>query len=402
MRVSELLAPVLLAAGCHADLEVLADRPVAASAADSGSGGGEGFRASSVAAGQSHTCAVSGGALYCWGDNSRGALGTGDNENRASPTRVGTQSDWVEVAAGDQATCGRRIDGSVWCWGENSSGEVARADLAPRLEPVDVALPRPAVGVSFRFKTACALADDRTLFCWGENYEGQLGRDDPFVPGSTNPSPTPSQVPLGDDWIAVDTGQGHVCGLRSPADLWCWGRNGAELGLGPDSPVQVRTPTRVGSDSGWLTVSAGQSSTCALRGGGTLWCWGVQGAGLGFDSAADVKTPTQVGDRTGWTAVSINTFGGCALRDGHLWCWGRNAEGQLGLGDTSPRQAPARVGERADWIDIAAGRFHTCARRADGTLWCAGENVDGRLGVADFSRRDELTLVASGEAGAVR
>jgi alpha-tubulin suppressor-like RCC1 family protein len=42
-----------------------------------------------LAAGNSHTCAVlTGGAVYCWGYNFDGLLGTGDTSDRNTPTAV--------------------------------------------------------------------------------------------------------------------------------------------------------------------------------------------------------------------------------------------------------------------------------------------------------------------------
>jgi alpha-tubulin suppressor-like RCC1 family protein len=42
-----------------------------------------------LAAGSYHTCAVlTGGAVYCWGDNFDGLLGTGHTSDRYTPTAV--------------------------------------------------------------------------------------------------------------------------------------------------------------------------------------------------------------------------------------------------------------------------------------------------------------------------
>jgi alpha-tubulin suppressor-like RCC1 family protein len=148
----------------------------------------------------------------------------------------------------------------------------------------------------------------------------------------------------------------------------------------------------VGDVEDWIAVSSGQSNTCGLRAGGTLWCWGLGSDAVLPFGEDDVPTPRQVGTESGWSDVSINTFGGCAIREEELWCWGRNAEGQLGLSDAADRYELTRVGDES-WEQVSAGRFHNCARRTDGSAWCAGENIDGRLGVGDWDRRNDLSPV---------
>src|SRR5512146_2379219 len=52
-----------------------------------------------VAIGVSHTLAIkTDHTLWAWGDNYYGQLGTGDTTNRLTPTRVGTDMDWVAAA----------------------------------------------------------------------------------------------------------------------------------------------------------------------------------------------------------------------------------------------------------------------------------------------------------------
>ena len=75
-----------------------------------------GLRAVAVAAGASHTCAVTKAAtVVCWG-----ADGWGDgNTIWAGQTRVPPSLiDVVEVSAGGGHSCARRRDGRVVCWGD--------------------------------------------------------------------------------------------------------------------------------------------------------------------------------------------------------------------------------------------------------------------------------------------
>ena len=69
------------------------------------------------AAGFAHTCAIrTDHTLWCWGFNSSGQLGLGDNTDRSTPTQVGIGTDWSHVTAGDSYTCATRADHTLWCW----------------------------------------------------------------------------------------------------------------------------------------------------------------------------------------------------------------------------------------------------------------------------------------------
>src|SRR5690606_12024896 len=119
-----------------------------------------------VDAGNDHSCAVVRGALFCWGGNQRGRLGVGDNESRVVPTRVGSLSSWVEVAAAAEHSCARRQDGSVWCFGANDVGQLGLPGVNDVLAPIAVPLSAPAFGVSSESAFSCALLEDGTLYCW--------------------------------------------------------------------------------------------------------------------------------------------------------------------------------------------------------------------------------------------
>ena len=94
-------------------------------------------------------------------------------------------------------------------------------------------------------------------------------------------------------WASVTAGYNYTCATRTNRALWCWGQNDVgQLGLGwyyegpgagnPD-PEQVISPAA----AGWATITAGESHACAIRTGGTLWCWGWNDRGqLGIGSQA--------------------------------------------------------------------------------------------------------------------
>lgn len=82
-----------------------------------------------AACGTSHSLAVtSNGELYAWGRNVYGQLGVGDNTDRSSPTRVGTDSDWVSVKAGNYHSIAIKENGQIYSWGLNNLNQCGVAE----------------------------------------------------------------------------------------------------------------------------------------------------------------------------------------------------------------------------------------------------------------------------------
>src|SRR5690606_9456614 len=147
-----------------------------------------GLSFTNVSAGGSHTCADDGdGTVYCWGDNTFGQLGTGMGDGvSAVPTAVAEPDvDEGDVSlsrpsAGTHHTCAEGSDGNVWCWGSNTFGQLGDGDNFTSEVPVAVAKPdgvatlrNPAAGENF----TCAEGSDGNVWCWGANFFGQLGND---------------------------------------------------------------------------------------------------------------------------------------------------------------------------------------------------------------------------------
>jgi alpha-tubulin suppressor-like RCC1 family protein len=155
-----------------------------------------GARAVSVAAGSQHTCALlDSGQVKCWGANRYGQLGVGDTRDRGDePAELGAALPPVDLGAGLRATalalgadhsCALLSDGAIKCWGYNTHGQLGLGDgrdrgrgpneLGEALPAVNLGSGRTAIGISAGRHHTCALLDDRTVKCWGSNSRGQLG-----------------------------------------------------------------------------------------------------------------------------------------------------------------------------------------------------------------------------------
>ena len=359
----------------------------------------QGSRWAHISAGFGHSCGIrTGGTLWCWGLNYRGQLGIGSVTDQDLPRQVTIPAagGWASVTAGSGHTCATRANGTLWCWGENNHGQLGIGNQSDQDLPRQVTTPAPGGWASVTAGDSghtCATRTGGTVWCWGLDKYGELG-----IGNDTDQDrPRLVTVPATRGWASVSVGGYHTCALRSGGTLWCWGRNGnGQLGIGytsesEDRPRQVTSPAA----GGWASVSAGGFHTCATRTGGTLWCWGYnsEGAlGIGYTSIIEDR-PRQVTTPTAgrWATITTGDDHTCAIRTGGtLWCWGDNGYGDLGIGNDSQQSRPRHVTTPAagGWGSVTAGEFHTCAIRGNGTLWCWGNNFDGQLGIGNHTDRD--------------
>lgn len=363
------------------------------------------FPTADVETGEYMTCAIAtDGALHCWGDNSGGQLGLGDDgpgTERLVPHRVGTATNWTAVAGGQFHTCGLRGT-ELYCWGMNEDGQLGLDHTFPRLLPTRV--PGAWDGVLTRDDRTCAFgASDGQLYCTGENNDGELGIGDTADRWTLTLVPPPSGAT---SWTSVALGADFTCAVDSASRLWCWGFNhDGQLATGASSDDPNPDPLRVEDDTDWVSVCAGDTHACAIKSDGSLYCWGRNAYGqLGLDHYMATYTPAPV-NLNGRSAARC--YGGedstCVITTTReLHCWGENYNGQLGQGSTyNNSRVPVRVGSAADWQDVALGQEHTCGVRSGGELYCWGRNSakdsprseGGQLGLGDRLDRASPTRV---------
>jgi len=339
-----------------------------------------------------HTCAISRGALFCWGKNDDGQLGLGDTAPHRTPMRVGNDADWADVQVAEVSSLGRKSDGTIWSFGGNDRGQLGQGDLMARNKPTPIGNDADWIAIATRFDHACALKVDGTVWCWGAGNEGQLGQNEPGRDGLDRTEPT--KITTLNDVAMVDTGQGHTCAILRNRTLWCWGRNTSSiLSQGEGTPERIKHPVQVEQAADWQRIRAGQSGSCGLR-GGRVYCWGKVNdhSQPGSPEDTDVPVPTDIGGPKGAIDLTFNTFGGCLFdAQGAGACWGRNQEGQLGLGDAEVRNDVVAL-PIGGWTWLSAGWFSTCGVN-DGQVWCTGENKDGQIGLGSVSRVSSFVKV---------
>ena len=234
------------------------------------------------------------------------------------------------------------------------------------------------------------------VYGWGLNNFNQIGNY-----GQQWRS-VPSLINSG-SWSQITAGFNSGLGIKN--NLYGWGQN--TLGqLGDNSvvtksfpnPVQginynTLSPTLVGSS--FTYVSAGVSTTAAIKNDNTLYVWGQGGTGqIGNLALWNKSSPTQV--YGSFSQVFVGTSSLFAINTNNkLYAWGLGTVGQtagymtilttsspntIGNNYLSINQSSPALLDAGSWIAITAGNLWSAAVRSDGALFTWGNRTDGTLG----------------------
>jgi alpha-tubulin suppressor-like RCC1 family protein len=374
-----------------------------------------------IATGLDHSCVISAGKAYCWGDNNHGQLGNNSTTSSNVPQAVTTTGaltgvTLTQITAGQFFTCALGSTGAAYCWGDGANGRLGNNATTDSSVPVavttsgvlaGVALTQISAGPNF----ACALGTAGAAYCWGAGSTGALGNNataDSSVPVAV----LTSGVLSGKILVQVTAAQTSACALDSTGTAYCWGSdvNGQ---LGNNSTTQSLVPVAV-TTSGALSgvtlteISGGGSFACALSAAGAAYCWGLNSNGqLGNNSTTQSLVPVAVTTSGALSGVNVVQLGAgqistCALSAaGTAYCWGGNTDGQLGNNAVTQSLVPVAVtttgvlsAKNVTQITGSLSGNQTCAMDSAGTAYCWGLNANGQLGNNAVTQSLVAVLVA--------
>lgn len=310
-----------------------------------------------ISAGQFHTCAIkSDGTLWCWGRNSEGQLGVGDNVARFVPTQVNLPKPAMKVAAGECHTCAAVSDGTLYCWGCNSHGQTGAACGPVCTSPAVVTGLSKVQDVAAGRKTTCVLTDamgGTQVWCFGGVYK------------------LPTLIIHSDlvDPILVRARSDTACAVSKANKLVCW-----------ETALSGAVPKKEAEDV--VEVAVGEQHKCAITTSSKLLCWGLNNHGqIGFSGPGEVATsPTEVPDLPVVQHVGAGLWHTCAAGlDGDVYCWGYNEYAQV-LGYPSQDVVKPVNLSSVHGGQVSLGDYHSCAVTAKGHVVCWGINLYGELG----------------------
>jgi len=250
------------------------------------------------------------GTLWGWGDSLHGVLGQnqGPGFARSSPSQIGTETTWSNCFVNAMCGMGLKTDGTFWIWGYNGFGGLGLGDSNSRSSPCQLPGTTWGAKMSGHFYGSSNIKTDGTLWAWGRNTNGALGQNNNTTYSS------PKQVGTETTWSEIHGGYySWNMGLKTDGTLWSWGRN-PQGNLGHNDQTNYSSPKQVPGTS-WSTGATAAALMGVIKTDGTLWTWGDNDNGLlGLNQGgnpANRSSPTQVGTDTTWSTITGScSYGG--------------------------------------------------------------------------------------------
>lgn len=197
--------------------------------------------------------------VICAGYNTTGQLGSGEEYSYdPGPIAEGVPGGFVEIASGDEFTCGVGAGGQLSCWGSNEHGELGLgfsdtadypetcvsqgAQVSCATQPTHVPPAPPIAHFAADMYQACALTTAGDVYCWGTPSHTSPASASPC--GATNPDckSVPQLIHGVAKATSIGVGHGHACAVTAGGAIACWGLDThGQLGRG-DGPSFEATP----------------------------------------------------------------------------------------------------------------------------------------------------------------
>ena len=225
-----------------------------------------------AAAGTNSTLVLaSDGSAYAWGSNQSGELGDGTGVNNSSPVKVTMPAGLIftQITAGETFKLAIASNGALYSWGDNLMGELGTGTSdAQANAPVAVAMPSgvKVLSIGAGASHGVAVGSDGATYAWGNNNVGALGTGD----YDSSTTPVKAQMPAGVTFTQVEAGGNSSVAIGSNGTTYAWGDN-IEGQLGDGTKVGRDAPTPVAATVTVNEVLFGDVAGTNLTSNGGSW-----------------------------------------------------------------------------------------------------------------------------------
>lgn len=204
-------------------------------------------------AGYTNSFAIdSNGSLWATGYNQNYQLGLGDNINRNVLTKIGSDTNWVKAYGRGAFSIGLKNNGTLWWAGDNQQGDCTSGQAV---------LPSVTSSVFIQVGTDADWADvwasqnaivarktNGTVYTWGGNNIGQIGNGTVDYYGTVC---SPFLIDSGSNgWSHIYASQTSTMWAVKNNQLYFWGRNSCSLPrVGGSTSNPRTTPARYAYDT---------------------------------------------------------------------------------------------------------------------------------------------------------
>ncbi len=347
--------------------------------------------AQQLAVGDEHACVIrAGGRVFCWGDNTDGALGLAEKKLYEQAVEIPEAADAVQISASSTTTCVRKKTGGVFCWSGNQG---PATDEPLELKKQTMTKLKDALTIGVGPLHVCGAFSDGGIRC----------EQVPVMPQYQSIYSMPTEFAGVGEVVSLEIGFQFLCARLKNGEVRCMGTNrGGQTGNGADgeedeplSPVgasemtpdlysksysvcpKLEIPACTAKLGPVVDLGLSGSNACAALADGTVACWGsfdYRGDDVvGIGKTGFARVPIRLGGIAGATRVAAGSWHACALvKDGAIACFGRNAEGQLGDGTKTDSKTARILPQLTGMTQLGAGDTFNCALHQTGSVVCWG------------------------------
>jgi RNA polymerase sigma factor (sigma-70 family) len=153
------------------------------------------------------------GTLWAWGLNDFGQLGIGNFKDNPMPSQIGSAT-WTKIYAGFINTAGVQSDGSLWVWGGGASvGNTAARGAENYSAPTRISPDTNWMDIAVGENVVFVIKSDGTLWAWG--YDAWI------FTGTHGNNATLAEIGTDNDWQACScSGSHYLLLMKKNGSLW--------------------------------------------------------------------------------------------------------------------------------------------------------------------------------------